>query len=156
MPVLQPVDELFFDSAPTRFSQTWSIARPAAQVWSELVGAQPLHWCKGLSIAWTSPRPFAVGTRRQATVLGGVIKVQEYFFVWEEGRRYAFYATEANLPLFERLAEDYVVEPDGPDRCRFTWSVGIEPSALGKPGGPVNSLLFSRFFADTGRYFDAA
>jgi len=155
MPSLQPIDESYFDRAPQRFAHTWSIARPAEAVWAELVGQRPLHWCRGLNIRWTSPPPFGVGTTRQAKVLG-LLSGEEYFFIWEEGRRYAFYFTHANLPVFAAVAEDYVVEPDGADRCRFTWRVGLSPSALGKPGAPLNKLLFSRFFQDTGRYFSAS
>jgi Polyketide cyclase / dehydrase and lipid transport len=155
MPSLQPVDESYFDSAPQRFAHTWSIAQPAEAVWAELVGPRPLHWCRGLSIRWTSAPPFGVGSTRQAKVLGGAITAHEYFFIWEEGRRYAFYFTRANVPVFANVAEDYVVEPDGADRCRFTWRVGLTPSAVGKPGAPLNKLLFGRFFADTGRHFSA-
>ncbi len=154
--ILQPVDEGFLTSAPVRYAQTFAIGRPAEEIWGELVSEKPLDWCRVLSIRWTSKRPFAVGTTRQASVLGGVMKVQEHFFIWEEGRRHAFYATEANLPVFKRLAEDYVVEPDGPDRCRFTWTVALEPTPLGRPGGPVNGLVFKSLFADTRRHFHAA
>ena len=156
MATLQPVDEGFFDSAPARYSRTFSIARPAAAVWQELVCDRPLHWCRGLAINWTSQRPFSVGTTRQAVVLGGLLKVAEHFFLWEEGRRHAFYITKANAPLFRRLAEDYVVEPDGPQRCTFTWTLALEPSTLGKPGGPVTAILFNSFFRDTARHFNAS
>jgi hypothetical protein len=155
MAVLQPVDESFFQTAPVRMSETWDIARPAADVWTELTGDRPLHWCRGLKINWTSDRPFGLGTTRQAKVLG-LLKVQEHFFVWDEGHRYAFYVTEANLPLFRSIAEDYVVEPDGPDRCRFTWKAAMAPSAAGKPGAPLNKVLFNSFFRDTARYFGAS
>jgi hypothetical protein len=156
VPSLEPVDETYFDRAPQRFARTWSIAHPAEAVWGELVGERPLHWCRGLSIRWTSARPFGVGTTREAKVLGGALTGQEKFFVWEEGRRYAFYFTTANLPVFASLAEDYTVQPDGVSRCRFTWRVGLTPTALGRPGAPVNKLLFSGFFRDTARYFGAA
>jgi Polyketide cyclase / dehydrase and lipid transport len=156
VPSLAPIDEGYFDRAPQRFERTWSIDRPASRVWAELVGTRPLHWCRGLSIVWTSPRPFDVGTTRRAKVLGGVLTGEEYFFIWEEGRRYSFYFTHANLPVFTSVAEDSVVEGDGADRCRFTWRVGLTPTALGRPGAPFNKLLFSRFFQDTGRYFNAA
>ena len=155
MPALQPIDDSYFDRAPQRFAHTWSIARPAEQVWAELVGPQPLHWCRGLNLRWTSAEPYGVGTTRQAKVLGGALTGEEYFFAWEEGRRYSFYFTRANLPVFTSVAEDYVVEPDGAGACRYTWRVGLTPSALGAPGRPLNKLLFSRFFADTGRYFGA-
>lgn len=153
MPKLEPVDETFFDTAPTRIAHTWAIDRPAAQVWQELVSDKPLDWCRGLDATWTSARPFSVGTTRKVKVLGGVLAVQEHFFVWEEGRRYAFYVTSANAPLFKSLAEDYIVEPTGPDSCAFTWRVAVAPTTIGKPGTPVTGLLFRSFFKDTARHF---
>jgi hypothetical protein len=83
MTALQPVGADFFDSAPNRYSQQWIIDQPAAAVWAELTGDKPLHWCRALDIGWTSPRPFSVGTTRQAKVLGGILRVQEHFFLWE-------------------------------------------------------------------------
>lgn len=154
--VLERADQGFLNSAPTRYSDTFAIARPAEEIWRELVSDQPLRWCRILTVAWTSERPFGVGTTRQAKVLGGAMSLKEHFFIWEEGRRYAFYATQANLPLFRRVAEDYAVEPDGPDRCRFTWSVALEPTPVGRPGAPVNGFIFKRLFAETRRHFNAA
>ncbi len=152
---LEPIDERFFTAAPSRYSETFAIARPAEEVWSGLVSDKPLDWCRVLSIRWTSQRPYGVGTTRQAKVLGGVSRVEEYFFIWEEGRRHAFYVTEANVPLFRRWAEDYVVEPDGPDRCRFTWTAALESTPLGRLGGLGNSILLKRLFAETRRHFQA-
>ena len=154
MPALHPVDESFFGSAPERYSHSWEINRPAADVWAELVADRPLHWCRGLGVKWTSLPPFSVGSTRQAKVMGAM-KLQERFFIWEEGRRYAFYVAKANSPMFKSIAEDYVVEPDGPSRCTFTWTIAMEPSALGKPGAPMNALIFSHFFKDTARHFAA-
>ena len=148
---LEPVDDGFLTSAPSRYSETFSIARPAEEIWRRLTSEHPLDWCRILSVRWTSERPFGVGTTRQVKVLGPAMKLQEYFFIWEEGHRYAFYATEANLPVFRRLAEDYIVEPDGPNRCRFTWTFAVEATPLGKPGAPVNGLIFKQLFAETRR-----
>jgi hypothetical protein len=153
---LERADEGFLTSAPARYSDTFAIARPASEVWRALVSDRPLAWCRMLAVRWTSERPFGVGTTRQAKLLGGVVQLQERFFIWEEGRRYAFYAAAANVPLFRRLAEDYVVEPDGPDRCRFTWTIVLEPTALGRPGAPVNGVIFKRLFAETRRHFNAS
>jgi hypothetical protein len=153
MPTVQPVDQDFFSSAPVRFSDTFHIPRPAAEVWSDLVSDRPLHWCRVLNIRWTSARPFAVGTTRRAKILGGVLIVDERFFHWEEGRRMAFSVESANLPMFKHLAEDYLVEPVGQDSCTFTWRAGIEPTLLGKAAGPVNGLLFKSIFADTRKHF---
>jgi hypothetical protein len=156
VPLLKPVDERFFELAPARYSHCWSIRRPTSEVWDELVSDRPMHWCRGQTINWTSPRPFSVGTTREAKVLGSALKLRELFFLWEEGRRYAFYMTEANVPLFRSIAEDYIVEPDGPNRCTFRWTVALAPTAIGKPGGAVYGFLFNRFFKDTTRYFAAA
>ena len=155
MAALQIVDQRFFESAPIRYSHRWSIGRPPSEVWAELVGDRPLHWCRGLTVNWTSPRPFSVETTRQAKILG-VLKVREFFFAWEEGRRYTFYATEANLPLFHSGAEDYIVEPDGPNRCTFTWKIALAPTLIGKAGGAAYGLLFNSVFKDTTRYFAVA
>lgn len=154
--VLEPVDEGFFASAPERYSDTFAIARPAEQVWADLVSEKPLAWCRGLSLRWTSERPFGVGTTRQAASLGGMMKLNERYFIWEDGHRQAFYATDVNLPLFKRFAEDYVVEPDGADRCRLSWTFALEPSALGRPGAPVNGFIFRRMFAETRRHYNAS
>lgn len=153
---LEAVDESYFARAPQRFAHTWSIAQPAETVWAQLAGERPLHWCRGLNIAWTSARPFGVGTTRRVKVLAGALAGEEYFFIWEEGRRYAFYIMQANLPVCACVAEDYVVQPDGADRCRFTWRVGLTPTLVGRAGAPLNKLLFTSFFRDTGRFFNAS
>jgi hypothetical protein len=155
MPQALPVDDGFFTTAPARFSETFAIPRPASEVWADLTSDRPLHWCRVLNGRWTSPRPFAVGTKRRVKILGGILAVDEHYFIWEEGRRHAFYVESCNLPMFRRLAEDYVVEPDGADACRFTWTAALEPTALGKLGGPVNSVLFRTIFADTRKHFGA-
>jgi Polyketide cyclase / dehydrase and lipid transport len=156
VPVLKPVDERYFDLASQRFSHTWSIARPAQAVWAELTSEQPLHWLRGIRLAWTSPQPFGVGTTRRGKVLGGLAVVDEHFFIWEEGRRCAFYITRANLPAFISYAEDYLIEPAGSDGCSFTWRIALTPSRIGRPGGPLNKLAVAGCFRDTDRYFNAA
>jgi len=156
MSSLLPVEEGFFSSAPVRYTDVFAIPRPAEEVWGEFVSDTPLEWCRGLSIRWTSARPFAVGTTREAKSLGGAMKLQERYFIWEEGRRQSFYVTAANVPVFSRFAEDYVIEPDGAERCRLTWTFALEPTPLGRFGGPVNGIVFKRLFADTRRHFHAS
>lgn len=147
---LRPIDEAFFDAAPMRFARTWDVAVPAADLWRELTD-RPLHWCRGLSIHWTSPRPFGVGTTRHVGVLG-ILQADERFFLWEEGRRSAFHFTRTNLPLFEQFGEYYEVEPAGAQACRFTWRLAARPSSIGRPGAPLMSALVASLFRDTARY----
>ncbi|MBT1098045.1 SRPBCC family protein [Streptomyces sp. Tu102] len=87
-------------------------------------------WCRGLTISWTSPRPFGVGTTRQVGVFGA-LQADERYFLWEEGRRQAFHITRANLPLFKRFGEYYDIEPRSDTTCRFTWKVAAEPTLSG-------------------------
>jgi hypothetical protein len=151
---LQPADQAFIDSPPQNTTGVFAISRPAAEVWQAITADDALHWCRVLSgVKWTSPRPFGVGTTREVKVLGGMLKAKEYFFAWEEGRRKSFYVTEANLPLFRRLAEDYLLEPTGDSSCRFTWRIAYEPSLLGK--GPANGVLLGSLMRDTRKFFGA-
>lgn len=137
-------------------SETFAIARPAAAVWAELVADDPLSWCRILDrIEWTSERPFGVGTTRTASALKGTNVLDERFFIWEEGRRKAFYAERASAPLFSSLAEDYVVEPDGEGACRFTWTIAADPKPWARPAGLVNRKLLGTLFTDTRRHFSA-
>jgi hypothetical protein len=150
----KPVDEAFFQDAPFRLAETFDIPRTAAQVWDDLTAERPLPWCKMLrEISWTSPRPFGVGTTRQARTLGDATVLNERYFCWEEGRRQSFYVVEASLPLFRRLAEDYLVEPVSDAACRFTWTIAIEPFPLMRLADPANRMLLSTLFSDTRKHY---
>ena len=153
-----PTDESFLISAPKRYVETFPISRPASEVWADLTADNALHFCRALGdgVTWTSPRPFGVGTTRRAEVLKGLIRLDERFIVWEEGRRKTFVGVEANLPLIKRIAEDYVVEPDGDGACRFTWTIAVEPTPAGRPGAPLNAAIFASIFKDTRRHYGLA
>jgi hypothetical protein len=150
----QPVDEAFFETAPFRLTDAFDIPRPAAEVWEDLTVDNPLAWCRLLrEIAWTSPRPFGLGTTRTARTIGNASVINERFFRWEDGRRQSFYALDANLPVFRRFAEDYLVEPTSEAACRFTWTIAIEPRPAARLANPVNRLMLSTLFRDTHRHY---
>jgi hypothetical protein len=60
---------------------------------------------------------------------------------------------ESSVPVFRRLAEDYLVEPTSETACRFTWTIAIEPHPAVRPANPANRLLFSTLFADTRTHY---
>lgn len=156
---LAPTDASFLVEAPRRFQQTFEVARSAQEVWADLTGPTPLNWCRALGqrgVQWTSSRPFGVGTTRRVRVLGGLLSLEERYVAWEEGRRKAFVGVTANLPLIKRLAEEYVVEPDGEAACRFRWTVAVEPTSVGRPGSPLNGAIFRSLFRDTERHYAEA
>jgi hypothetical protein len=150
----EPIEAGFFDSAPFRLHEAFEISRPAAEVWADLVADDPLNWCRLLQgITWTSPRPFAEGTTRQARTVGRAIVINERFFRWEEGRRQSFYVVQSSIPLFRSFAEDYLVEPTSDTSCRFTWTIAGEPRPLARIAGPVNRLVFGTLFGDTRKHY---
>ena len=152
--MLPAADEPFLDSAPSRFVDASEVALPADTVWAELTRDGTLDWCRGLEITWLSPRPFGVGTKRQAKLVGVLLRVHEEYFICEEGRRMAFFVTAVRPAAYRRSAEDYFVEPLGPDRCRFTWTLAFELTWLGKLNSPLSGPIIRRMFADTRRHFE--
>jgi hypothetical protein len=150
--MLPAADEAFLASAPSRFVETIEIGLPADTVWAELTRDGTLDWCRGLAITWLSPRPFGVGTQRQAKLLS-VLTVQEEYFIWEAGHRMAFFVTAVRPAAYRRSAEDYLVEALAPDQCRFTWTLAFELTLLGKLNSPLTALIIRRMFTDTRRHF---
>jgi hypothetical protein len=153
---LAATDEHFIARATHRVGVTVDISQPAEVVWADLTRDDPMRYCRIISrIDWTSPRPFAAGTTRTVRVLRGLFVIDERYVRWEEGRRKVFVGVGMNLPVLRRFAEDYVVEPVGADRSRFTWTAAWEPTALGRPTGPVTRALFASLVPDIRRHFSA-
>lgn len=142
----RPVDASFFDVAPMRFKNVVELQASPARVfaifedpksWPELFGAIK-------KVVWTSNKPYAVGTTRTVWLTG--LAVDEYFFRWEQGRRFSFCFTATSLPLAHALAEDYLLEEIAPGRTRFTYTVGIEPRLPVALGGPLSRMYFASMF----------
>ena len=133
----RPVTADFFATAPIVFRHGVDVPASAATVFSyfEDERAWPEWFSDITRVVWTSPRPFGVGTTR--TVSLKTVTVDEHFFRWEPGRRFSFFLTGATLPIFEALAEDYLLEESGPTSTRFTYTVAIAPRLLIKLGGAM-------------------
>jgi carbon monoxide dehydrogenase subunit G len=155
---LEPIDVSFFDTAPQRYVYRLDVAVAPEEVWRSLQSDESLAaWGPSVKqVRWTSARPFTVGTTREVELALGIATVRERFFVWEEGKRYAFEVYESNRKLFRRFGEDYVIEPhDG--GSRLTWTVAIEPAAhlrrLAPVTGALNNLAFGRMARSGRSYF---
>lgn len=155
MTQLQKVESDYFSSAPTRWSRTFLIPKPAAEVWAELTGESPLNWVDNLSLRWTSPRPLGRGSTREANLFGGALQLKEYFFIWEDGHRYSFYATEANTDNLVSCAEDYRVEARGDDASAFTFTVAMTLTEEGKSQEPTYIGFFDEAEKAMVAHFDA-
>lgn len=154
---LDVVDESFFTTAPHIYRYPVELTVPPERVWESLVSDGSLaDWGMGIKLRWTSPRPFGVGTGREVVLPLGVMTVRERFFLWDEGKRYAFYVESANRSMIKAFAEDYVVEKT-PTGSRFTWTIAIEPQpkfrALVAAGGPLNRFSFGQTARSGKKYF---
>jgi hypothetical protein len=148
------VDASFLASAPWRFrsSAELSVSPSAAFAVLEEAASWP-HWLKGIQrVEWTSPKPFGIGTTRTVTLSAAT--VDERFFRWDTDAGFSFCidAHEAPIPLFAALAEDYTLEAlDGGRRCRFTYTVGIEPALALRLTGPLGRWNLRRMFESAPR-----
>jgi carbon monoxide dehydrogenase subunit G len=155
---LEPVDESFFVTADHRYKFPIDLDVPPERVWESIASDESVAaWGLGVqSLRWTSPRPFGVGTTREVKLPLGIMTVRERFFVWDEGKRYAFAAYEANRGFYRRFAENYVIEPRGAG-SRLTWTIAIEPQPklrrLVDLGRPLNRLAFGQFARGARSYF---
>ena len=148
-------DENFLRAAKRRVVVDVTVARPAADVWAELTEDDPMSsYCRAISsITWTSERPFGVGTTRTTRVLGGLIRIDERYPAWDEGRRKVFVGVRTVPPVLLRVSEEYLVEPIDADHCRFRWTAVWEPTALGRPLGFVGRAVFESIARDIERHF---
>ena len=161
---LEPADAGFFETAPHIFRYQKRFPAPPERVWESLASDASLAaWGPTVKeVNWLSPRPFGVGTTREVVLAPGVARVRERYFRWDEGSGCSFAVYEANVPIFKRFAEDYVVEPDGSDNqaTLFTWTVAIEVkraySLPFKGLSPVLKAAFGRMASDGQRYFAAS
>ena len=92
---------------------------PASAVWAALLDAKAwTEWLAITKVTWTSPEPFGKGTTR--TVEIGDMVIDEVFFIWEEGKRMAFYFDKSTLPISAGVEDYHVVET--PDGCELRWA----------------------------------
>src|SRR4051812_24743500 len=153
---LKPCDESYFHTAPHVYRFPMELPVPPERVWASLTSPNSVaDWTPLLkSIEWTSD--LGVGATRTVVLPLSAAAIHEFFFRWEEGRRFSFYALEANRPLFSRLAEDYLVEPSGTG-TRFTWTFALEGNRASrlplKVLGPGNALLFRQMAHGAKGYF---
>jgi len=94
-------------------------------------GEQWPKWFSGMrKVEWAVGREKTVGVTRQVSFSDFVL--DEYFFAWEEGRRFSFRFDRCSKRFFSAGAEDYLLERIAGDdnKCLFTYTVYIVPSCI--------------------------
>lgn len=151
-------DDRFLATAARRYEHAVHIAADPAAVWAALTADDALvSWSTVVSgMEWTSRRPFGVGTTRTVT-LGGLVRLDERFYRWDEGARMTFTVDAASIPGLRRFAEDIVLAPHA-EGTRLTWTFALEGGFALRPllalGGPANRFVTSTIAGGIARRFD--
>jgi len=122
------VEPSWFEQADIRFRNQVELGIGTDELFAVFEDASSWpKWVPGIAkVDWTTPKPFAPGTERTVTFVGGM-EVYETFHAWDHGKHMAFSFTGITQPIWWRFGEDYRVEALGPNRCRLTWTVAYEP-----------------------------
>lgn len=144
---LAPCDLLEAPGLPFRFELEAELPAPPARVFAALAepSTWPLWYADMVKATWTSRSPRGVGSTRQVELKG--LAAREQFVLWQPGRRLAFAAIEASLPLVRKLVEDFKLDPTSDGGTRLAWRVHYEPTWYMRPLHPVLRLVFGRLFA---------
>ncbi len=136
----------FLETAPEKIINVVEIAASPEAIFKVFEdGPSWTQWFKGITdVEWTSPKPYGAGTTR--TVSLGLLKVWEYFFIWEANKRFSFYFTQTSLPFVKALVEDYQLEKIDEQTTRFTYTVAYEPSLALRLSGPIGKAALRRNF----------
>lgn len=142
---LRVVDPSFLQTAPVRDHLLQTIPASAGATFRCLEDGEAWgEWIDPIQdVEWTSPKPYGIGTTRTVTLKPGG-PIDEEFFAWEDGRRMAFYFVRSGLPMFAAFAEDYVLTPQGNDRCELRWSWAFEGAGLFRPAQGLVNVGFKR------------
>lgn len=103
------------------------------------------HWFPGVRAAWYStPRPYGVGTIREANVSG--THWVEKMIAWDYPSRWAWTVTAASVPLAVAQVESFELVPAA-GGTRVCWTIAIEPRLLGRLGRPFLRRTTASLFA---------
>jgi hypothetical protein len=129
---LPPIDDAFFERAPSVVPASVDLDAPPARVWEALGSDAMWSWAPIIDrVTWLTPH--GVGAIRRLRLLK-VNTIQEEFYRWEEGRRATFRVTQQTRPLLNGLAEDFLLDPlDGGARTRLTWTMAIDLKGVPAP-----------------------
>lgn len=136
----EQVDASYVTAAPTRNTLRQPINVPASTLFNCLADGPAWNEWLGITVEWTTPEPRGVGTTRTVTTNGQ--RIDEYFFVWDEGERMAFRFDRSTLPL-SAFVEHYECVAVSDSSCALEWSYGYD---WGGPLAPMMAPAFGAFF----------
>ncbi|MCA9677055.1 MAG: SRPBCC family protein [Kofleriaceae bacterium] len=152
---LRPIDAAWIPTAPLRVEATLRFSAPPRRLFEALADAEGwTAWFPMMTEARWTRGTGGLGHEREVAVRG-LGRVRERFIVWEDGRRFAFTMIAAGSPFIAAMGEDYRLDDDDGGGSRLAWTIGAEPSRLGKVAAPALKLILRRLMAGAGRRLEA-
>jgi hypothetical protein len=142
---LRTVDVDFLKNAPYRFDFSEPVTASVERVFAA-ISADPSTWSwfEGVADArYESAPPHGVGTKRAIRMDDDIYR--ETIIAWDEPHRWAYRVDETTMPVFEALAEDWRIAPDG-EHAIVTWTFAIAPTAEGAAVVDVLPELLGKVF----------
>lgn len=133
MATLTPQPVAWIDTAPVRIRATRELAASPAEVFTALCDHERWpEWFDALSKVERFGEPSeGVGSKRRVFI-GSLVQADEEFNAWEPNEAWGFTITKAP-PGLRSMNERVTIEPVGDDRCRVTYTMGIDPSPVLAP-----------------------
>lgn len=153
------VDLSFFQTAPARFSASVVVKATPQQIFEVFEDAHAWTvWADPIQkVAWTSPKPYGLGTTRTVSMSGGMVG-DEVFIAWEPYTRMAFCFTAASMKNVESFAENYDVEDLGGGEVRVTWTMAMSAQGINrwflKTFGFVMNAMLRKFMRQFKNYVE--
>ncbi|MTE14330.1 SRPBCC family protein [Nocardia aurantiaca] len=131
---LQESDDSTFRVAETRFQHSIDVRAEPAIVWAALTAQDALvAWTPLIrKVEWHTP-PSGVGSCRSVTLGPGLVRLEERFYRWEEGRRMTFTVDSMSRPGFTHFAEDITLAPSAVGTA-VVWSFAVSTADWLAPG----------------------
>ena len=144
---MRAVDLDFLQTAPRTYVVERNVAVPRGAVWDAFSDPTTWrHWWPGVRSAsyGSSPKPYGVGTFREATVGGQ--RYEEYIVAWDAGRHFAYYIDRATVPIAKAQLESTELVDDG-EGTRVRWTIACEPRLLLRAASPFFRGIMERMLA---------
>jgi uncharacterized protein YndB with AHSA1/START domain len=141
---MRAVDLDFLGKAPRIWTVERTAAAPRAAVWDAFSDPTTWrHWWPGVESAsyGDSPKPYGVGTFREATVGGQ--RYEETIVAWEAGRRFAYYIDRATVPIANAQLECTDLFDDAA-ATRVRWTIACDPRLLLRAASPFFRGIMDR------------
>lgn len=136
----------FLNTAPIKFELKTRLALSPNDLFNMFEDENSWGWASIESVEWEAPKPYGEGTTRTIEIEGQG-KVQEFFFLFEHGKRMAFRFEKGEMKLVDAFVEDYSVAAISDNESELTWTVAVELRGMLKLLTPIVKIVMKKQFS---------